>query len=183
MARKPNDILDELLVLKAQQGDKTAIAMLVKKWHKMLVVQAYRNTHDYETSKDVVQEAWQAIIAKIGKLNDPSKFKAWASRIVHNKSVSWVRARQKERVKNQAYERDYTEAGEDDQRLTQLRVALTDLSPEQRTVISLFYADQYSVTQIAEVMDCPVGTVKSRLFKARQYLKEYMEHNKPKGYE
>jgi RNA polymerase sigma factor (sigma-70 family) len=178
MARKPNDILDELLVLRAQEGDKGAVAMLVKKWHKMLVMQAYRNTNEYEVAKDVVQDSWQAIIAKIGNLNDPAKFKTWASRIVHNKSISWVRAQQKERLIEQEYNQEQVEEVEEDNRLALLKGALGNLSSEQRTVISLFYVDHFSVSQIAEVMNCPVGTVKSRLFKARMYLKELIENNK-----
>jgi len=172
MRKKPEHILDELLVLNAQNGDSKAMAILVNKWHGVLIKQAFRNTHSIEAAKDIVQDSWQVIVRKLASINDPAKFRVWASSIVYNKSVDWVRNQQKQRevLKNHEYEvQDETEEVDHGE---VVRVALKKLPQDQRLILSMFYTDDYSVIEIAQILRLPVGTVKSRLFNARKKLKE-----------
>ena len=173
MNNRSDKILDELLVLQAQDGDNKSLAILVKRWHKKLVAYCYKQTNDLEVSKDIVQESWQAIIKSIRTLKDPAKFRVWAFRIVHNKVVSWIRDIQKERTMEQEVinEADLLIAEEPD--FGPIRRAINQLPENQKEILNLFYHHDYSVQEIAEILKLSSGTVKSRLFYARQKVKEY----------
>jgi len=173
MNNRSNKILDELLVLHAQDGDNKSLELLVKRWHKKLVGYCYKQTNDLEASKDLVQESWQAIIKGIKSLKDPAKFRIWAFRIVHNKVISWIRERQKERILEQevVQEIEYSMGEEPD--FGPIRRAIDKLPNEQKTILTFFYQHNYSLKEISEILNINVGTVKSRLYHARQKVKKY----------
>ena len=171
MNTQSDKILDELLVLRVQGGDKNSLAMLVTRWHKKLVAYAYHYTQEIEVAKDLVQDSWQAIIKSVYKLQDPAKFRIWAFRIVHNKAISWVRAKQKEKIMNEAFGKNEV-FFEEEMDFEPIRRAVQQLPDNYRTVVTLFYHNDYSVQEIAEVLGLNTGTVKSRLFYARQKVKE-----------
>lgn len=175
MNNRPNKILDELLVLQAQDGDNKSLAILVKRWHKKLVVYCYKQTKDLEVSKDLVQESWQAIIKGISTLKDPAKFRVWAFQIVHNKVVSWIREKQKERIMEQELIQETEYAIEEEPDFGPIRRAINLLPNNQKEILTFFYHYNYSLQEISEVLDLNVGTVKSRLFHARQKVKEYYQ--------
>lgn len=172
MNNRPGKILDELLVLQAQDGDSKSLAILVKRWHKKLVAYCYKQTNDLEVSKDLVQESWQAIIKSISTLKDPAKFRVWAFRIVHNKAISWIRAIQKERILEEAVINETEVATEEEPDFGPIRRAVNLLPENQKTILTLFYHHSYSVHEIAEILNLTSGTVKSRLFYARRKVKE-----------
>src|SRR5512145_1583590 len=93
MQRSPDDIQDELLVLRCQGGESEALHKLVSRWHPRLRRLAERRTADPEAAKDLVQDAWLAIVRGLRRLDDPSRFRVWAYRIVTNKCADWVRRR------------------------------------------------------------------------------------------
>jgi RNA polymerase sigma factor (sigma-70 family) len=173
MNNRSDKILDELLVLQAQDGDHKSLAVLVTRWHKKLVAYSYRQTHDMEVSKDLVQEGWQAIIKSIGSLKDPAKFRVWAFRIVHNKVINWIRSQQKQRVMEQELQFEENSQEEEDPDFGPIRRAIDKLPSEQRTILTFFYHHNYSMKEISEILNINVGTVKSRLYHARQKVKEY----------
>lgn len=175
MRKKPEHILDELLVLNAQNGDKKAMAILVNKWHGVLIKQAYRNTQTMETAKDIVQDSWQVILRKIHTINDPAKFRVWASSIVYNKSVDWVRNQQKQREILQNQQSEVIDETKEIDQDEMVRGALKKLPKDHQLILSMFYTDDYSVTEIAQILSLPAGTVKSRLFNARRKLKDTLE--------
>ncbi len=175
MNNRSDKILDELLVLQAQDGDNKSLAILVKRWHKKLVAYCYKQTSDMEVSKDLVQESWQAIIKGIRTLKDPAKFRVWAFRIVHNKVVSWIRVVQKERRMEQDVINETDLAIEEEPDFGPIRRAVSQLPENQKIILTLFYHHNYSVQEIAEILKLSKGTVKSRLFYARQKVKEYYQ--------
>lgn len=173
MNNRSNKILDELLVLQAQDGDHKSLAILVTRWHKKLVAYSYRQTRDMEASKDLVQEAWQAIIKGIGSLKDPAMFRVWAFRIVHNKAINWIRSQQKQRVMEQELQFEVNNLVDEDPDFGPIRRAIDKLPNEQKTILTFFYHHNYSMKEISEILNINVGTVKSRLYHARQKVKEY----------
>ena len=173
MINRSDKILDELLVLQAQDGDHKSLAMLVVRWHKKLVSYCYKQTNNLEVSKDLVQESWQAILKNIGSLNDPAKFRVWAFRIVHNKAISWIRSVQKERAMEKEALYEANQHAVEDTDFGPIRRAVNQLPENQKTVLTLFYHNNYSVQEIGEILKLSNGTVKSRLFYARQKVKEY----------
>jgi RNA polymerase sigma-70 factor (ECF subfamily) len=182
--REPEDIHDEWLVLRCQDGDATALTELVGRWQPRLWRHAMRLTSDRDAAGDVVQQAWVAIIRGLRRLDDAARFRRWAYQIVTYKSADWVRQRQHERVHVSALT-DETAANAcqasnvtETELLDEVRVireAIKRLSPDHRVALSMFYLEQMSVAEIAHVLSLPVGTVKSRLHYARQELKSILE--------
>lgn len=178
---KPNKIQDCWLVEKYQSGHKSALALLVKRWHVKFCKQAYWYTNDFDTAKDIAQDSWNVIIKKIGTLNDPNKFGGWALSIVNRKSIDWIRKQKRSKENLEHYEQtlksdsDYEEVNENHERSIVLK-ALYELPENQQVVLKLFYLESYSIIQISKILKVSKGTVKSRLFYAREKLKIIIKH-------
>jgi len=176
---KPDKIFDSLLVLKCQSGDKKAMALLVKRWHTRLCKQAYWYTQDIEISKDIAQDSWSKILTKIKHLKDPNSFGSWALTIVTRNAIDWQRKHKKEQLNLDAYDQDSSKFDEDDNHkdliLKQLKKSIKQLPKKQQMVLHLFYLEEYSVKQISDILNISSGTIKSRLFTAREKLKSILK--------
>ena len=170
-------ILDELLVMRTQNGDMKAFSLLVKRWQPTLLRQAYRLTRDDEAALDVAQETWRAIAKGIYRLNSPAAFKTWSFRIVSNKSVNWIKEQQKQRALKVESDVLVTqeEQSEELENVELIKRALNELPVNSKTILSMFYIDNHSVREISQILSLSDGTVKSRLFYARKMLKEKFE--------
>ena len=181
MARTHEDILDELLVLQCQAGSREAFQKLVERWQPRLAGFAARLTADREASRDLVQDAWIAIVRGLGRLDDPARFRTWAYRIVANRCADWIRRRSVRRtaageLRTSAQNvQDAANPPESEDDTMHLRAAMRRLPGEQRNVLSLFYLDELSVADVARVLSIPPGTVKSRLHHAREALRAALE--------
>lgn len=166
-------VLDEYLVIESRLGDARAFGRLVRRWHPRLLGHAYRYTRDREAARDVTQESWMAIMRGLGSLRDPARFRAWAFRIVANKARDWVRREQARRQAREGAEvvAELSEPGPAAGAIRRLREGLARLEPGQRSILTWFYLEEMSVREIAEWLDVPDGTVKSRLFHARNALR------------
>jgi len=167
-----SDIENQLLVMDAQDGDAEAMEKLVRRWQKKLWQYVFRLTSDVHAAWDITQQCWLEIIKGLKKLNDPACFKAWAYRIATNKSMDWL----KNKCKNQHINLDSVEVDccqkNDDLRVKEL---VQRLKNDSRAVLSLYYFERLSITEISIALNIPQGTVKSRLFKARGELKKLWE--------
>lgn len=186
MRRTDEDIEDELLVLRCQAGDGEALRALVKRWQPRLGRVARHLTGDREAAGDVLQDAWLAIVRGIRRLDDPARFRTWAFRIVTNRCTDWVRRRVVRRkfvadARNAGVPTRVDDSGESDSGadVARLRDALTELPEDQRTAVALHYLEGMGIAEIGRVLDVPVGTVKSRLFHARERLRIAMERDEP----
>ncbi len=172
---------DELLVIQAQEGAVEALSELVDRWQDRLWRLAWRLTDDEQAAWDVLQDTWIAISRQIGRLGDPSAFPAWAYRITSNKSRDWIRKRQRMRRADEAYGQRWREAEDGgrptDRHYASLRDALGDLPGRDRAILSLRYEDNFSTSEIAEILRIPPGTVKSRLHHARRRLRRFLEED------
>ncbi len=83
--------LDELLVLRCQDGDGGAMDELVRRWHGRLLRHAWHLTRREDAASDVTQDAWVGIVRGIRRLSDPAMFRVWAYRIVTHKCADWMR--------------------------------------------------------------------------------------------
>lgn len=182
MSRTHEDIEDELLVLQCQDGDAKALAALIARWQPRLGRLAWRLTGEREAARDIVQEAWLTIVRRINRLDDPARFRSWAYRIVSNRCVDWTRRRVVQRKATIELQSTASSAFDEStitpdavDELARMRDALRELPDNQRAILSLHYLDEMSVAQIAQVLGLPEGTVKSRLFHARNRLKQAME--------
>jgi RNA polymerase sigma factor (sigma-70 family) len=181
MRRDPGEILDELLVLRCQQGESAALDQLARRWNQRFLALAYRWVGETEAAREVVQEAWIAVVRGLGRLKDPARFKSWAFQIVHRKAVDRIRglSRQRRLRAQLAAEPHEDEAPAPDPAagaaIQGLRRAMAQLDPERRTMLAMFYAEEMTTRAIAEALAIPEGTVKTRLFHTRKRLKTLLE--------
>ncbi len=174
--------LDEYLVLRVQEGSRTAFTQLVTRWQDRLWRHAFRLTGREDAAWDVLQESWVGVTRGLTTLRDPASFRRWAYTIVTRAATSRLRREGCEEPapadEIEARSVDDAEPGERTEReeaVATLRVALRRLPRDQRTLLSLHYFESFALWELAEILDIPKGTVKSRLHHARQHLKETLE--------
>jgi len=172
MGKSTSDIFTEWLVLGCKQGDKVAFERLVKQWQPKVMNQAYWYCKNGLAAKDIAQETWTSVVQGIGKLNDPARFSIWLHQIVYRKSVDWIRQTKKIRELNiyEAKQSMHPET-QDDGRLKLMMELLHKLPEDQKIILTLFYLNEQNIIEISEILGIPIGTVKSRLFNAREHLK------------
>lgn len=167
----------DLLVMAAQDGSRGALESLVRLYQRELLRFAYGQVGDPELARDAVQEAWIRVAQNLRKLEDPRAFRAWVYRQVRWRLMDQLRRAQR----RDGLSQDGGEIGDEgaqaraNARNHDLQRGLSKLSLAEREPLALFYRHGLSIQEIAEVMQLPSGTVKSRLHRARQQLKQAME--------
>lgn len=161
-----------LLVLRAQAGDERAFAQLYAAFRER--TWRYLRGLVEEEAEDVLQEVWLAIYRGLGHLAEPGAFGTWVYRVTRHRAVDALRRRQ--RMSRLFVEAEGAEQVVDPTTDEELvgeawsAEMLQDLPVLQREVVLLRYRDELSYAEIATIVGCPVGTVRSRLFVARQRL-------------
>ena len=174
-----DDIQDQILVLRCQQGDAAAFAALFDRWQPRLVHLACRLTGDREAAWDAVQETWMAVTKGLGRLDDVEAFATWIFRILNNKCNDWARKQQSQRrlhdglvIEQQGREES---PATPDRRYDTVREAMAALPPADGALLTLYYIENLGVAAIAEIVGVPAGTVKSRLYHARNRLRAMLK--------
>lgn len=177
--RNPDHVFDELLVMQYRAGDQKAMELLIKRWNKKIIMYAYRNIQNSAGAQDVAQEVWLGALKGIHLLKDHMKVGSWLLGITHNKSMDWLKrnqaVRQEVATDRSLLRPDNTE--EDNEDLSTMRKAMRELSNDHQNILSLFYLEGFTIIEIANILDTSKGTVKSRLFYARESLKEKIKQN------
>jgi len=167
-----SDIENQLLVMEAQDGDAEAMEKLVCRWQRKLWHYVFRLTSNSQATWDITQQCWLEIIKGLKKLNDPACFKAWAYRIATNESIDWLKNKSKDqRINLDSIAADCYQKKDD----LEVNELIQRLKNDSRVVLSLYYFEQLSISEISIALNIPQGTVKSRLFKARGELKQLWE--------
>jgi len=172
---KSQNPTDRFLILQYREGNTSVLPALVKRYHKIFCERAYWITKDKEAAKDIAQESWIIIINKLHTLENVDSFKSWALRIIYTRAIDGIKGRNKENenLKSVRVFEANIQSNEDESNLihTSLLKAIRKLPREKQIIIRLFYAEEYSIIEISSFLNIPIGTVKSRLFKAREKLK------------
>jgi RNA polymerase sigma-70 factor (ECF subfamily) len=168
MAKASEQIIDEILVLDCQAGRARAMEALVSRWHRRLWQHAYRLVGDTDAAWDVTQQSWLTIIKGLRKLREPAHFKAWAYRITTSKAVDWIRKDQRRKRIGMKAIRDHQHEPVRDAGVREL---LEKLDVKKQVVLSLYYFEQLTITEISTTLKIPKGTVRSRLHSAREELR------------
>lgn len=167
------------LILRCQEGDRAAFETLFNLYRDDVFRFAYLVVRDTNQAQDVVQESFLKIYRSVDKFQFRSSFRSWLYRIVVNEAVSLQRkkrlielpgldlVREEPNVHDRQTEDVVVEAEE---RRT-LRWAIDQLDPVHRSVVILKYYHEFSDPEIAQVLGCPPGTVKSRLHRARDLIR------------
>ncbi|MEN6623253.1 MAG: sigma-70 family RNA polymerase sigma factor [Smithella sp.] len=180
-------------VIACQDGNTEAFEILVEKHQKKMLNIAFRMMGDYDEACDVTQEAFIAAYKSIRKFKAESKFSTWLYRIVINhsknrlKQISGI-------IKQESISLDDSEEAlaadifnqslisctnpgvqlEDRERDTQIQKCITSLDEEYRDVLVLRDIQGFSYEEISDILNIPDGTVKSRLSRARNMLKDFL---------
>jgi len=170
-------VIDELLVMRCQEGHRESFDLLIRRWQRRLWRYARRLTGSNDAAWDVTQETWIAVLRQIRKLSDPAWFAAWACRIVRNKCADHCRRVGRRRnltdalAERQRSNDDPPREGPGDA----VADALRRLPPDRQELLTLRYGQDLNIIEIAVVLGIPAGTVKSRLHHAREQLRNILE--------
>jgi len=174
-----------LLVLRCQAGDERAFARLMEAFdYKTLGLLRGLVGDDAD---DVQQEVWLTVYREIGRLENPAAFRTWLYRLTRHRAIDFLRKRKREQelvddIASQVV--DAVDERDADDNLTTFDAlafeqALMAMPPPQREVMLLRYRDEMSYSEIALVVGCPIGTVKTRLHHAKRRLQELLRRGKP----
>ena len=179
MPKSREQIYDELLVLKCQQADREAFNELVARWQKRLWNYAFRVTGSESAAWDIVQETWFGIIKGIRRLEDVAVFPQWAFRILNNKCADWLRKQHlQNNLNDHLANKSQNEPGgkqNSNEKEESLRVAIIKLPSDLQALLMLRYHEDFDIGQIAEILGIPEGTVKSRIHRTIEQLRQLME--------
>lgn len=175
-------MIDELLVKKAVKGDAGAFLALTKKHHNGLYRTAYGMLGNEHDAADALQESLLKAYRDMGKLRDPQMFKSWMYRILTNRCIDIIRQRQRTTPVENVWGSDSAEHLDNswDAKMDVSR-ALEELDEQHRTVVVLRFFQDMSLNDISVVLNCPVGTVKSRLHRALQKMKSALSDGHVRG--
>jgi RNA polymerase sigma-70 factor (ECF subfamily) len=170
---QPVDIALQLLVIRCQAGDEQAFARLLDRFGPKTL--RYLRHIVGDDADDVQQEVWLDVYRRVSQLATPRSFVSWLFTITRHRAVDYLRRRRRARelLEDVAAESlVYDEAVDqpDAPDLPELSTALANLQPLHREVLLLRYQDDLSYEEIAAVVGCSVGTVKSRLHHAKRRL-------------
>ena len=178
---------DQLPVAEARTGDPAAWDALFHRYQLPLYVYVFELVHDEQASLDIVQETFINAVRHIGCLREDDKIGGWLFGIAHQKCVQ--RWRKQTREENALEEVGAAppefEAGPDDLLIRHeneeafVRL-LNELPPPQRSVLLLYFVEDFSVDEIAKITGAPPGTVKSRLYCAKKAVRKRMEDPWPR---
>lgn len=163
---------EELLVLAAQDGSDRAFSFLFHRYQKALLRYGLKVSGDDQIAQDAVQEAWLKLAKNIRRLDDPRAFKAWIYQLVHWSCIDLLRATKHSKLHQDLTDDIVLTADRANDQYDSLSVSIKRLPGTEKQMIHLFYLEELSVKEVAQVLKISEGTVKSRLNRARRLLKE-----------
>lgn len=181
----------ELLAVRCQLGESDAFDELVERWHVPLWRFVRRLAQDDATAEEILQDAWLRIVQALPGLRRPSRLVPWIFRIARHAAIDRLRAGYARRESlGEPADLDL-EALEDDadashvglsdlpEEIDRLQRQLLELPLIEREVLTLFYLRELNLREVADVLEIPTGTVKSRLHRARKMLRERIRDSEP----
>ena len=179
---------DQLLVQTVQQGDRRAFDALVLRYQQRIVKLVMRYVHDPVEAQDVAQEAFIKAYRALPSFRGDSAFYTWLYRIGINTAKNYLVAQGRRAPTSTQFDSEEAETFESADQLRDINTpesllmskqigktvndAIDALPEELRTAITLREIDGLSYEEIAKIMDCPIGTVRSRIFRAREAVAE-----------
>jgi RNA polymerase sigma-70 factor (ECF subfamily) len=182
MTASPTEQDDAALVLASQEGDQDAFALLVQRHQRRVFNLVYRMLQQYEEANEVTQETFLAAWQGLPGFRGNALFSTWLYRIAYNCALKQIEQRKRDNALQVAIQADLTNGDErvaaqlelrDRQKL--VREYLSTLPTKYRIVLILRHLQGMSYEEMAEVLNLPIGTIKTHIFRARKLLKEHLE--------
>jgi len=179
---------EKAIIERCQNGDVAAFEELIAEYQKKVINSAYAMLGNREDAYDMAQEIFLKVFGNISKFNRQSSFSTWLYRVTRNMCLDEIRRRKRRdsRVVNITGEKDEEiydlqiadtakgpeEIAEQDAVVQQVRGAINELSEDYKTAMILREIQELDYQQIADVLECSIGTVKSRISRGRKMLRE-----------
>lgn len=180
--RTRRDIETELALLKLTRGDSSAMPALIALWERPLFYYIRRLVESEEDAFDVLQEVWMSVLRSASAMRDGGALPAWLYRTARNAAIDLLRKRNRWRpLPDEETLESIVDDGAafDSVDALDLHRALGRLSLPHREAITLYFLEDFSLAEIAEITGATLGTVKSRLYYARRALKTILSERSP----
>lgn len=180
-----------MLVRAVQNKDQKSFEELYTKYYKKIYAIAFATTKNVSDAEDILQITFSKVWQSISSLDDPSAFNTWVQKIAINESKTLLNKRKPSvSIDDEEDDSHVTELESDlmlpeayaekEDLSARLRQIIYELSDVQRQTITLYYFDNLTIFEIAQIMDCTEGTVKSRLYLARKAIRTEIEDQERK---
>jgi len=168
----------ELLVLRCQREDKEALEELIHRFERQIFYYIKRLVGNETDAWNILQETWIKVIRSIKQMRDPKSLPAWLYSIARRTSISHLRSKYSKEALLDCTT-DIADIKDDTENLSfdnaeQVHYGLSKISLPHREVLTLFFLQDLTLKQIADVLSISIGTVKSRLHYAKHALKEVL---------
>jgi RNA polymerase sigma-70 factor, ECF subfamily len=173
----PSRTHDEWIALRCQAGDPTGFEDLVALLERPLLYYAAKLTGNTDVALDVLQDVWIKVFRGIRTLKNPASLRPWLYRITHGLAVDRIRQhvsreRAEDLSKDGFQEAETISFTRDD--AAAIHQALNDLEPKHREALILYFLEDFSAAEIASIVECSEGTVKSRIHYAKKKMKSIL---------
>lgn len=171
---------DTDLVRRVAAGDRLALRCIHDRFQRPLVGYLLRFVRDHAVAEELAAEVMVGIWRQAARYEGRSSLETWVFGIAHHKAVSWLRKRREEGMPEGAAEALVNERADPEKVAEEASVSdlmarlIRRLSGEQQAALQLTYYQDMPLEQVAEAMGCPVNTVKTRMYYARQHLKRML---------
>lgn len=166
------------LLRRVADGDRAAFQSLYLTYHRRLARFLMRLTRHYDVAEEIINDTLWIVWCKAGQFRAESQVSTWIMGIAYRRALKALRQRQAVDHLSDPLLDDLRDTGEEPQHTEELHEwldqALEYLPPEQRLVLELTYYLGHSCAEIAAITDCPVNTVKTRMFHARRKLRDLL---------
>ena len=167
--------------MRCRLGERAAWEQLVRDWEPKLLYFVRRLVEGEADALDVLQQTWLKVYRRMGTLEDAAALGPWLYRVARNTALNHRRVQAAYRAAL-AEEQNHRKDQEGDQTIScdnaeLVHYGLARLSLAQREVLTLYFLEGWNVERIAEVLGVPNGTVKSRLFHARNALRKHLSED------
>lgn len=167
---------DELLAIRCQLGEREAFDALIERYADRLRGFVRRVANSETEADDLVQDTWLRVLRGLPGLRDPARLRSWIFAIAHRVLVDRLRSRYAERADAPIDELvDDTDLQANHLQRDQIERGLAALAPPEREAMVLFYLEMMPQSEIAGVLAVPLGTVKSRLHRARMQIRAALQ--------
>jgi RNA polymerase sigma-70 factor (ECF subfamily) len=171
-------LYERLLVLRLQAGDGAVLAELAERYSPRLRYYLRKMLGDADSAEDALQEVWLDVFRSAARLADPAACPAWVYRIARDRAFRELR--RKSRAPAPLGDDEPADAAAEDEEFSaedaaRIHAALDQLPPEGREVLVLRFLEDMSYEEIAGVVGCPVGTVRSRIHYAKRALRRALD--------
>lgn len=182
-------LADGELVVRAIAGREDGFEELVRRYQRPIVAYVYRMVGDYDSALDLAQEVFIRVYNSLERYRPEFKFSTWIYRIAHNAAIDHLRRVETSRTEDleveceggRTFEKPLAskaltpeQACERGERRAEIEEVVRQLTPAYRELIVLRHSHDLSYDEIAEVTGLPLGTVKNRIFRAREAMRELL---------